>query len=244
MDYLGVDISKTKFDVCLLTDQKTRLRAFDNDLEGFQALLNWLASHTAAPVHVCMEGTGRLWEPLAEFLTGKVAVVSVVNPACVKGFADSELRRSKSDTIDAKIIARFCRAQTPRAWTPPEPAVKAIRDLQRYIDALKVDCVREGNRLKSGVLTDTVVESIERHLSFLTEEIESLQKRLHQMVASAETVAQDYELVTSIIGVGEVTAITVLGEIASVQKFETARELEVFVGIAPRVFQSGSSVRG
>jgi transposase len=137
MYQLGIDISKAKFDASLLIDGKPKLKTFDNTVDGFGELLRWLAPHEVDSIHACMEGTGRLWEPLSEFLHSKNFVVSVVNPAKIKGFAQSELRRSKTDEIDARIIARFCRAQNPAAWVPPPPEIKAIRDRQRYIEALK-----------------------------------------------------------------------------------------------------------
>lgn len=244
MNYVGIDISKAKFDACLLDENKPSLRVFDNCLEGFNKFLDWLQQSTSGPLHVCMEGTGRLWEPLAEFLDCKNLVVSVVNPSRIKGFADSEMRRSKTDAIDAKIIARFCRANAPIAWIPPAPQVKAIRDLQRHIDALKADRVRETNRLKSGVLQDNVIASIQRHLAFLDSEITSLENQLESEASRSDKFTEDFNLLTTIIGVGKITATTVLAELGSYDKFNTSRELEIFCGIAPRVFKSGSSVQG
>lgn len=244
MHYLGIDISKLKFDVCLLVDENYKTKIFSNDLVGFRKFNDWLESHSNSDVHICMEGTGRLWEPLAEYLSANQRIVSVTNPACVKGYADSELRRSKNDMIDAKIIARFCRANSPTVWVQPLPQVKSIRDIQRHIDALKVDCVREGNRLKSGVLDALVEKSIKSHLAYLTDEIAELEQEVKQRIADDDNLTEEYELLTSIVGVGQVTATTILGELGSHDRFGSSRELEIFCGIAPRVFKSGSSVRG
>ncbi len=99
MNQVGIDISKTKFDACLLRDDKTKSKTFGNSYEGFFALLEWLNQQGETEVHVCMEGTGRLWEPLAEFLHLHNVRTSVVNPLKIKGFAKSELRRSKTDKL-------------------------------------------------------------------------------------------------------------------------------------------------
>lgn len=173
-----------------------------------------------------MEGTGRLWEPLAEFLYSLKYVVSVVN-----------------DKIDAKIIARFCRAQTPRGWVPPSAEIKAIRDMQRYVDSLKDNRTQELNRLQSGVIDERVHQAIEKHIDYLDQEIETLETEILEYVSSHQNLKRDFMLLTSIIGVGATTAVTFLGELAAATQFPSSRQLEVFCGIAPRLFESGSSVR-
>jgi len=243
MYYLGIDISKTKFDACLLLDKKPAFKTFGNSYEGFHALINWLEEKGAKPVHICMEGTGKLWEPLAEFLHEQKYLVSVVNPTRIKGFAQSDMRRSKTDKIDAKIIARFCRAQNPIAWVPPPAEVKAIRDMQRYVDALKQDRIRENNRLQSGVMDVRVQQSIEQHIEYIDKEIDALEEEILDLVASHQYLKRDFMLLTSIDGVGPTTAVTFLGELYSAKNFNTSRQLEIFCGIAPRLHESGSSIR-
>jgi transposase len=243
MFHVGIDISKTKFDACLLLESRTRPKTFGNSIEGFHAFMKWLEEEGVDSVHVCMEGTGRLWEPLAEFLYAKKYQVSVVNPARIKGFAQSEMRRSKTDKIDAKIIARFCRAQVPSAWVPPPAEVKALRDRQRYMDTLKVSRAQENNRLKSGVLDVRVQRAIEQHIQYLDQEIEVMETEILDLIESHAKLRRDFMLLTSIIAVGQTTAVTFLGELSCAKHFSSSREVEVFCGIAPRLFESGSSVR-
>ncbi len=244
MNQLGIDISKTKFDACLLLENKTTQRTFGNSYDGFRELIAWLAEHEAKSVHACMEGTGRLWEPLAEFLYTENIHVSVVNPARIKGFAQSDMRRSKTDKIDAKIIARFCRAQTPSGWTPPPSEIKAIRDMQRYVEELKEHRTQEKNRLQSGVLDERVHRAIGQHIDYLDNEIEILETEILELIHRYPKLSQDYDLLTSIIGVGQNAAVTFLGELSAASNFTSSRQLEVFCGITPRLFESGSSVRG
>jgi len=106
MFHVGIDISKTKFDACLLGNNKPKLKVFGNSIEGFHAFMKWLEEEGVDSAHVCMEGTGRLWEPLADFLYAKKCQVSVVNPARIKGFAQSEMRRSKTCEFD-DFLARI-----------------------------------------------------------------------------------------------------------------------------------------
>lgn len=249
MHYLGIDISKGKFDACLLLENKTTFKTFGNSYDGFAALVTWLAEQgVTTSVHACMEGTGRLWIPLAEYLHGRDIAVSVVNPMRICGFAKSDLRRSKTDRLDAKIIARFCRAQIPALWTPPPVEVASIRDMQRYLDELKSNRAQESNRLKAGVVHPRVQQAIEQHLEYLDKEIDTLEEEILEeeildFIRSHEKLKRDFLLLTSIIGVGQNTAVTFLGELSGATQFASCRQVEVFCGVVPRLFESGSSVR-
>src|SRR3954465_1455187 len=109
--YVGIDVSKAKLDVALLTSEtKVRSKIFSNDQRGFVALREWLDSHVEggrAAVHACVESTGTYHEGGATYLFDEGVVVSVVNPMLVKRFAESEGLRAKTDKLDAKTLAMF-----------------------------------------------------------------------------------------------------------------------------------------
>ena len=93
MDSVGIDLSKAKFDAALLTAERSRHAAFSNTEAGFEQFLAWLAKHRPdpdAPLHACMEATGNWGLELADALHGHGIRVSVVNPARVKAFGESE----------------------------------------------------------------------------------------------------------------------------------------------------------
>jgi transposase len=103
---LGIDIAKQKFDAALLVDGKTKHKACKNSAEGFETLMLWLEKQGIRKVHACLEATGNYGEDLAIYLHEAGHIVSVVNPARIKGFAQSELIRTKTDKLDAALIAR------------------------------------------------------------------------------------------------------------------------------------------
>ena len=110
---LGIDIAKQKFDAALLVDGKTKHKACKNSAEGFENLTLWLEQQKIQKVHACLEATGNYGEDLAIYLHNAGHIVSIVNPARIKGFGQSELIRTKTDKIDAALIARFCLAMKP-----------------------------------------------------------------------------------------------------------------------------------
>ena len=107
---LGVDVSKKTLDVTLLDEKgRKRRKRLANTVTGIQTLQAWLQQYTTGKVPICMESTSVYWEELAESMHEAGYPVSVVNPVRIKGYAMSQLRRSKTDPLDGDVIADFCR---------------------------------------------------------------------------------------------------------------------------------------
>ena len=104
---LGIDISKKKFDVALVTSDQVESGTFRNDETGFTKLGRWLRKRGAKRVWACMEATGQYGDELALYLHEQGQKVSVVNPARIKKYGESKLQRNKTDKIDARLIADF-----------------------------------------------------------------------------------------------------------------------------------------
>ena len=163
--FVGIDIAKDKFDVALLADNKFKHKVFKNKQEGFVSFSVWLKRQHSQSFYFCMEASGVYGEDLALFLYKEGYTISIVNPARIKGFSQSELSRTKTDKTDAKLIARFCQAMQPKAWTPPLPEVRELQAIARRIEALQNMRTQEVNRLH--VATPIVASSIKEHIEYL-----------------------------------------------------------------------------
>ncbi|MDQ1925217.1 IS110 family transposase, partial [Massilia pseudoviolaceinigra] len=150
-DVLGIDVSKSKLDVALLMNGKVKAKVVQNTPDGHQALLEWLGKSKASlpALHVCMESTGAYHEAVATTLHAAGFRVSVVNPACIKGFGYSENIRNKNDEIDSRLIARYCLAMEPERWTPPPLEQRQLRAWTLRVQALKDIRQQEANRLEA-----------------------------------------------------------------------------------------------
>lgn len=126
---VGIDVAKRKFDIALLINNKIKAKVFDNTPSGHKAFAEWFGERGAIPeqTHLCMEATGPYSEILATSLVAAGWRVSVVNPARIKGFAQGELARHKTDRADAALLARFCAAMRPSLWTPPPVEWRELR---------------------------------------------------------------------------------------------------------------------
>lgn len=241
---LGVDVSKLKFDVCLIHNGKEKRRKFNNSASGFQQLSEFLVNHGVPSVHACMEATGRYYEALAQYLYAAGHLVSVVNPLRIKGFAVSELKRSKTDEIDAGIIARFARCHCPSAWKPQPQEVRELQEAERYLVSLKSNLRQELNRLESGMTCQLVTSTIQKHIEYLQSQIREIEVWMKQHTKKHDRLNEQRKLITSIIGIGDIAAFTYLGELGYSDSFSLTREVESFCGLTPRKNQSGSSIHG
>lgn len=146
---LGVDISKHKFDVCLIFCNKIRHKLFDNNYAGYQKLIDWCFQQGTKSMHICMEATSHYMEDLANFMHDLGHDVSIVNPAQIKAFTKNELLRGKTDKSDAATIARFCQANKPTIWQPQPKELRELRDMHRCLQSLKEQKIQLQNKLEN-----------------------------------------------------------------------------------------------
>jgi len=250
--FLGIDLSKLNFDAVLLDTSagsvtqgkaphrdSSRHKAFPNTPAGFGRLQEWLGDQQ---VHSCLESTGTYGDALARFLHSKGHTVSIVNPAQIKAFGQTGLSRTKTDKADALLIARFCRMHQPPAWAPPPPEADALQALARRLEALQQRRQMEQNSLDTAPAP--VRASIEAVLQVLDEQIAQTQAAIQDHIDNTPTLKGQRDLLTSIPGIADATAAVLLSELRDVTQFSGARQVAAFAGLAPRVRQSGTSVRG
>lgn len=241
--YLGIDVSKAKFDVALLVGTKCKFKHFSNDPDGFKKLLGWLSMHDAQALHACMEATAGYGDDLAYFLHEQGFRVSVVNPARIWGFRKSENIRTKTDKVDAGMIARFCKALNPAPWTPPAPEYRELKDIVRHIATLTERLAEEKTRLKSPWLSPYVKTAVQEHIRYLDTQIKMLKESAHSLAKKHPTMRKQIRLLCTIPGIGEDTAYVILGEVFGIGgTFHSSRSLVCYAGLSPRQSQSGSSL--
>lgn len=242
--FIGIDIAKATFDVCISHDTRPRHRKFANTLHGFTQMWTWIGDVSPAQVHIAMEATGRYHLALANWAYAQGACVHVINPCHLKHYARSQPRRTKTDRADAALIALYLTKHTDelRAYQPPREAVLHLRELARRRDQLLVMLKQETNR--DGELDEEHVahQSHERLTTFLRHEIKEIDTQLAQLIAQDEALKRDEKLLRSIPQVGKVLAVTMLAELGEVEEYARAKDVTAWLGLAPLQHQSGTSV--
>jgi transposase len=252
---VGIDVSKASLEVALIgpeeetsTENVRASHTVPNTEDGFGHLLDWLEKQTDASlekrpeqVHVCLEASGDYQRPVARFLDEHGLTVSVVNPQRTSAYADSQLNRSKTDKVDARLLARFCDREDPNRWEPPSSEQKSLKELTRGLDQLKKERDRLNNQIGQSE-NPTVTDSLKSVLESINEQIDRLEEAIDQHVRSSNTLARNRDLLETIPGVGQTTAALVLAELGDHERFESARQAAAYAGLTPAHHESGSSV--
>lgn len=243
--FLGIDVAKQTFHVVLLVAQKKRHQTFANTPDGFCALQQWLAQYAAdTPVQACLEATGSYSDALARFLVPHVQTVSLVNPARIKAFAQSQLQRTKTDRADAALIAQYAAQVQPPAWHPPPAEITVLQALVRHLDSLLDVRQQLRNRLTDGPQVAPVLDSLRAVITELDAEIAQVEQQIHDHIAGHPDLQHCADLIDSIPGIGPLTAAKLLGEIEHLRQYTHKDQVVAYAGLNPRERQSGTSSKG
>ena len=244
MDAVGCDISKRTFDVALpLGAEKYRTRAgIANAAAGHAEFVAWLRKH-APTAAVGMEATGNYHEALADRLVAEGFTVYVINPSQIAAYGRSELSRTKTDRMDAKLIARFCKAQAATGgklhpYVPLPPSQRKLKALVLRLEEVKGMQQMESNR--GHTASAAVQTSIDTLLATLQAEITRLEKQIRQHLDDHPDLRGGRELLDSIPGISDTTIAWLLAYLGDTRQFSDVRELVAFVGLDPRIRQSGT----
>lgn len=242
---IGIDISKKKFDVCMIfPNGKALNRVFKNDPEGFAAFLNFLDQKNSISCRITMESTGWYGEDLARVLYDKGHMVLIINPAQIKYFGKSRLSRSKTDKKDARLIVDFALTHPKlKYWVPLRSSQEKLKNLYRHLSRLKGDHAQLLNRLESDRDED-VRNYSSKQLKFIQNLIKDIEIQIRSHIESDPELKTKAELLLTIPAVGEVLCWGFLSETPDLKNFGNAKQLTAFAGLNPSIHESGTSVRG
>lgn len=243
MYYLGVDISKDKFDVCLSDGHQYQTGVFENGSEGFVRLSRWLTKRQAKTVMVGMEATGRYWEALATYLFETGHQVSVLNPKIIKKYGESKLQRNKTDRLDAKLIAEYVCKEQPYLWQPTTAAQSTLKALTRHLNDLLEAKTRQTNRLKAGNHPPFIKDAIQETIEFLDKQIEDTESEIEKLLEQNQTLLSQHQLLVSIPGIAFRSAAIILAEMPQPNRFASPKQLTAYAGLTPQQLQSGKMNR-
>lgn len=250
MYQLGIDVSKKTLDICLMREGvrgRLKTKKVKNDFKAVHIITAWIEHHNCAldDVHIIMEPTGVYHELLAIGLHLAGAKVSLANPHRTREFARGMDILTKTDKVDAWMLACYGALKQPDAWTPPAEEIRHLSALLKRRDHLVSDATREKNRLEKYRATYTpqvIIVSAENMLTRLNDELAEIELMLKQHVEKHISLKEDYALLTSIKSVGPQLGLNMLVILRS-HDFRTAEQVAAFLGVAPVEKRSGTSVR-
>ena len=249
--FMGIDVAKATFDFCLLSSSGACLwrGRFCNDGRSIERFLAQLRARgwKLSQVHFALEATGVYGKALIALLHQAGLAVSVLNPAQVKYFALSVLRRTKNDTVDAEIIARFCRERKPLATRALRSIEEQLKLLIHERESRVAEQTREATRAQKDPyqmqLPKLIARQRQQRLKQLAKEIAQLDAEIDSLIASDECLKTQSQLLCSIPGIAPLTAAKLLAELAG-KEFQSARQLAAYAGLTPAECRSGYSLYG
>lgn len=245
---MGIDVSKGNLDCSFRSDgqAKARRNRFTNAPGGFVSLSAWMETLGGMiEVKFIVEPTSIYHEQLVTFLYGSGAEVYLVNTIRVRKFAEGIGILSKNDVVDADILAQYgLMSQKLIRYAPPPIDISMLKSLLGRLDTLERDLRREQNRQekvgKSSVIHPLEKQSMQRFVKHHEGEVKRFRKAIREMLKQSESLQKDYGLLTSIPGVGEKTAWTMLVILKS-RSFNSAQEVASFIGLNPIEKRSGTT---
>lgn len=229
---VGIDVSKDRLDVHVLPGREAFAVARNG--KGLAELIERL--HPLGCTAIAVEATGGFEAVVAAGLGGAGLPVVVVNPAQVRAFATALGKRAKTDPIDAAVIARFVEATRPQIRPLPDTATQMLADLvarrRQIVDMIGAERQRQKRA------TRQTAKSIARLLTALERELASLDQDIDHNVRGSPAWAAAEDLLTSVPGVGSITARTLLAELPELGTLDR-RQIAALAGLAPWTRQSG-----
>lgn len=241
--FTGIDISKQSFDCSItLENGKIESRKFSNDSVGFMKLKKLLSLES----HVVMEASGPYYLRLATFLHEEGIKVSVVNALIIRRFCQMRMMRTKTDKKDAMMIREYAQMENPGLWKPDEPLILKLKNLNTMVELLDKGITATGNQLeafKEMPGTDkSIIAQLKSIVEFNKKSKENIELQMEEIVK--ENFSNTYNSLLSIPGIGKKTAALLIAITGNFKKFDHYKQLIAYVGLNPRVFESGTSVKG
>ena len=246
-EVVGIDVSKKTIDAFCYQAQVHK--AFVNDVVGYKSLLKWVLKQTkASRVFYCFENTGYYSLKLALFLDSQSIIYVEESPLKIK--RSSGIIKEKTDKLDAALIARY-------AWLYREElepsTVKSMSHLELgRLLALRDQLVRNNAGLKgtlkemkvllSSPTTDFGCISLKRSITYLSKQVKAVEDRIKAIISEDELMQKNYELLSSLKGIGLVVASQLIYHTGNFTRFASWRSFSSYCGTAPFEHRSGTSI--
>jgi transposase len=246
MKTAGIDVGARELVLVILKKEKAgKSLSFSNDRVGHQAIVKALRKSKVE--RVCLEATGVYHIDLAVVLSDVIPLeVMVVNPKAAKRFSEAMMNRTKTDAVDARILAEFAMRMPFTPWQRPNKVTLAVRCCSRRLAALTKQCTQAKNQLHAYQSTDTtppfIIEDVLLTIEQLGTQIEQLRSNALSLILASSKLKEILELFLSVKGIGEACAIQLMGELLVLPSDMTARQWVAMAGLNPQQHQSGSSV--
>lgn len=248
---LGIDVGKESLSVCIFRSaQVYETRDLANEAPAFEELLAWLRTWGDPQEAVfCMEHTGVYTYRLIDFLEQHGLAYTLIPSIQIQ--QSMGLQRAKTDPSDAQKIAQYVYrfADQVPITRLPERALRAMQLLQAHRQRLiKIkgqlkNPIQELEQFADPELSALIGEPTQEILALIHTQLRAIERQIQQIVNAHLSLKTQFQLITSVTGVGKVTAWYVLVVTQGFTRMQESRQLSCFAGTAPFPYQSGKRIK-
>jgi len=232
--FVGIDVGKAALDICLLPMNESI--QVPNTAAGIRKLIERLKS-----VHVqrvAIEATGRYHRRAHRMLHHCGIPVAVINPYRSRKFADALGKLAKSDKIDASVLAQFAAVMSPEPTLPSSQQQQALCDL----NVARRQVLQEVGDLQRQLSETThalIARQIRARIKIAKRHLKTIQQEIRDLIRSNEMLHRRFAILTSFLGIGFVTAITMLTDFEELGQ-ANCKQIAALAGVAPMNQDSGA----
>jgi transposase len=244
---IGADLSKETIDL-FSHPLQSHLR-IENSIKGFQQMLKWLRDQkvSCSNVMMVMEHTGLYSYHMEAFLHQHQISFTKVSALAIK--RSLGLVRGKSDKVDSQRIARygFEKKDGLVAASKPNKVIERLQMLHATRDRLVkhraslICAIKEYSKILKQ--SDLIIKSQLSLAKNFTEEIKKIEAQISELIIKEQAVNQNFQLLTTVKGVGKVVAAAAIIKTKNFTQFSNARKFACYCGTAPFEHSSGKSIR-
>ncbi|MCC0179199.1 IS110 family transposase [Waterburya agarophytonicola K14] len=230
--WVGIDVCQKNLDVYVRPSSK--LFQVTNDEIGISKLIKTL--NKIQPELIVLEATGGMEIDAAIKLTQAGLAVAVINPRQARDFAKATGQLAKTDAIDARVLAHFADAIRPEVRAIGDESSRQLEDLVQRRRQISDMITAEKNRRRGK--TNSVQVNIDEHIEWLKQQLKEIELQIKSEIALNESWKQKMDLLTSVPGIGEVVAVTLISSLPELGTI-SHKSISYLVGLAPLNRDSG-----
>jgi transposase len=243
--YVGIDVGAKTVVTSWRAKARTQgTKTFKQTAAGHAQLVKKLLD--LQPACVVLEATGVYYFDLAVALSLAHLPVAVINPRSFHHFAQLKLTQSKTDPIDAALLAEYGECLKPALWKAPDAHHLALRDIGRQLNHIVATRTQSKNRLHAlSARKDTLkllLDDEKEAIAMCDKRIARLSQAAMAQIRSSEALVAHYENFIQAVGIAGTSAIPLLGELCVLPHALKATQISRHAGLDIRIVQSGTSV--
>lgn len=253
---VGIDVAQKELVVSMgrmhddLATEIYAYKTFPNTAKGFMDLVAWVNKLTdpATPTRYVMEATGVYHESLAYFLHDQGHDISIVLPNKISNYFRTLEVKTITDKTASEAIARFGLERGLDNWKRPAGIFKKLRQLTRERDQVVQHRTIVKNQLHAEQAeaepNKSSVARMKKQIQLFTKQEQEIRREIAALINQDEQIKKSIKLISSVSGIGLLTAATILAETNGFDLIRNKRQLTSYAGLDVREKQSGTSVKG